>query len=127
MMSELLKALEDSDKAMCAADLVKALCIAGKIDISDHTAELIQALVPLLAEDDVELMKTSWDALGAVTDKIPQEMQPSFVRCLKDSVATARDIERRKATGGPIHIAGFCQPKGLNPLLSIYLPGVRQV
>ena len=44
---------------------------------------LLQALVPLLAEDEPDTLLACWEALGAVTASIPKEMQPSFVRCTK--------------------------------------------
>ena len=43
----------------------------------------MQALVPLLAEDEPDTLLACWEALGAVTASIPKEMQPSFVRCTK--------------------------------------------
>lgn len=127
LIAELLKALEDADKGLCAAELIKLLCSDAKLDISEHVAGFIQALVPLLASEDELLVKACWTALSAVTATIPKEMQPSFVRCLRDAVASARDMERRKLTGGPLLIAGFCLPKGLSPVLPIYLQGVLQV
>ncbi|EFN50419.1 hypothetical protein CHLNCDRAFT_55909, partial [Chlorella variabilis] len=93
-------------------------------------------LVPLLTEEDPDTLAACWAALGAVTASIPKEMQPSFVRCLKDAVAAARDKERRKRRGGgggggggggkaPL-VPGLCLPKALSPVLPIYLQGVLQ-
>ncbi|GMH37893.1 hypothetical protein BSKO_05777 [Bryopsis sp. KO-2023] len=90
---------------------------AAKVDVSEHTAVLITALVPLLAEDNEIVVKTCWTALGSVTATIPKDTQPSFVRCLKDAAASARDKERRKMTGEEIWVHGFCLPKGLGPVL----------
>lgn len=52
----------------------------------------IQALVPLLAEDEQETLVLCWEALGAVTASIPKEMQPSFVRCVKVSPGCVRSL-----------------------------------
>ena len=62
-----------------------------------------------------------------MTGAIPKEMQPSYVRVVKDAVATAREKERRKRLPGPLLVAGFCLPKALAPVLPIYLQGVLQV
>ncbi|GMH32908.1 hypothetical protein BSKO_00742 [Bryopsis sp. KO-2023] len=126
LIAELLKGLEDLTRCLCSAELVKTLCSDAKVDVSEHTAELITALVPLLAEDNENVVKTCWTALGSVTATIPKDTQPSFVRCLKDAVASARDKERRKMTGEEILVQGFCLPKGLAPVLQIYLQGVLQ-
>lgn len=49
------------------------------------------------------------------------------MRVVKESVATAREKERRKRLPGPLRVAGFCLPKALQPVLPIYLQGVLQV
>ena len=69
----------------------------------------------------------TWEALVAVTGAIPKEMQPSYVRVVKEAVAMAREKERRKRAPGPLLVAGFCLPKALAPVLPIYLQGVLQV
>ncbi|GMH37888.1 hypothetical protein BSKO_05772 [Bryopsis sp. KO-2023] len=126
LIAELLKGLEDLTRYLCSAELVKTLCSDAKVDVSEHTAELITALVPLLEEDNEIVVKTCWTALESVTATIPKDTQPSFVRCLKDAVASARDKERRKMTGEEILVHEFCLPKGLGPVLQIYLQGVLQ-
>ena len=69
-------------------------------------AGCLQALVPLLAEDEQEVVAACWEALGAVTASIPKEMQPSFVRCLKVRQAAAgvgqwsQDLARAAALEG---------------------------
>jgi hypothetical protein len=35
--------------------------------------------------------------------------------------------ERRKRLPGPLLVAGFCLPKGLTPVLDIYLEGILRV
>ena len=79
------------------------------------------------------MLMACWTALGAVTKTIPKEMMPSYVRSLKDAIATAKEKERRRRRGtatpgaGPILVAGFCPPKALTKVLPIYLQGVLQV
>ncbi|GMH37881.1 hypothetical protein BSKO_05765 [Bryopsis sp. KO-2023] len=126
LIAELLKGLEDLTRCLCSAELVKTLCSDAKVDVSERTPELITALVPLLAEDNEIVVKTCWTALESVTATIPKDTQPSFLRCLKDAVASARDKERRKMTREEILVHGFCLPKGLGPVLQIYLQGVLQ-
>jgi len=57
---------------------------------------------------------------------VPKEVQPSYVRCVKEAVGTAREKERRKRRAGALLLPGFCLPKALAPLLPFYLQGVLQ-
>ncbi|CAI5531411.1 unnamed protein product [Closterium sp. Naga37s-1] len=65
--------------------------------------------------------QVAWEALGSVTSTIPKESLPVHLKVARDAVATARDRERRKRKGLPMLVAGFCLPKGLQPVLQIYL------
>lgn len=58
-----------------------------------HPGLILQALVPLLAEEEPDTLAACWDALAATTASIPKDMQPSFVRCLKVS-PLPRSIDR---------------------------------
>jgi hypothetical protein len=91
-------------------------------------AGVLQALVPLLAEEGSGLVLAAWRALDAVTSTIPKEDQAGHVTAVKEAVASAREKERRKRKGGALRVAGFCDPpKALAPILPIYLQGVLQV
>lgn len=47
---------------------------------------------------------------------------------LKDALAGAKEKERRKRRGGPLHLKGLTlPPKALGPFVPIYLQGVLQV
>ncbi|PRW50843.1 Translational activator GCN1 isoform A [Chlorella sorokiniana] len=127
LMQELQRGLEEPARRRGAATVTALFCRTSKLDFQEHVPALITALVPLLAEDEADTLLACWEALGAVTASIPKEMQPSFVRCLKDAVATARDKERRKRrVGQPLLVPGLCLPKALQPVLPIYLQGVLQ-
>ena len=132
-MADVQKGLEDPNMRFWSAKLVETVCTKSKLDIQEYVPYLIQDLVPLLAEEDHEVLMACWTALGAVTKTIPKEMMPSYVRSLKDAIATAKEKERRRRRGtatpgaGSILVAGFCPPKALTPVLPIYLQGVLQV
>ncbi|CAD7699428.1 unnamed protein product, partial [Ostreobium quekettii] len=132
LMADIQKGLEDPSMRLWSAKLVETVCTKSRLDIQDYVPDLIQNLVPLLAEEDHEVLMACWTALGAVTKTIPKEMMPSYVRSLKDAIATAKEKERRRRRGmatagaGPILVAGFCLPKALTPVLPIYLQGVLQ-
>lgn len=86
----------------------------------------MQGLLPLFIETDEEVLVAVWTATGAVTSAVPKEAGPSFVRTLKEGIATATERQRRKRMPGPLLLPGLCLPKALSPLLPIYLQGVLQ-
>lgn len=87
----------------------------------------VQGLLPLFIETDEAVLLAVWTATGAVTSAVPKEAGPSFVRTLKEGIATAIERQRRKRMPGPLLLPGLCLPKALSPLLPIYLQGVLQV
>ena len=87
----------------------------------------MQALVPLLAEEESAQVQACWTALSAVTATIQRELQASYVRTACEAVATAREKVRRRRKPGPQLVPGFCLPRALEPLLPLYLQGVLQV
>ncbi|KAL6771130.1 hypothetical protein ACKKBF_B34035 [Auxenochlorella protothecoides x Auxenochlorella symbiontica] len=126
LIAELLKGLDDDARRVGAAVGIGQLCRGSRLDFQEHIPALIASLVPALAEESEEEVVACWEALAAVTGSIPKEMQPNYVRCLKDAVLATRDKERRKRTGGPLLVKGFCLPKALGPVLPIYLQGMLQ-
>ena len=45
-----------------------------------------QALVGLMMEEDKDILLACWTALGAVINSIPKELQPSYVRTMREAV-----------------------------------------
>eukprot|EP00887_Chlorella_sp_A99_P001205 scaffold14.g1205.t1 len=121
LVSELEKGLGDPNRRRRAP-----ACLPACLRRCAPSARASEALVPLLAEDDADAVQACWEALAAVAGSIPKEMQPSYVRCVREAVLTARDHQRRKRRPGPLLVAGFCLPKALAPVLPIYLQGVLQ-
>lgn len=81
----------------------------------------VQNLVGLLSEEDEEVLRACWGALGAVTSSIAKELLAGYSRCLRDALATAREKQRRKRKPGELLIPGLCLLKTLGPILPIYL------
>lgn len=46
----------------------------------------MQALVGLMMEEDKDTLVACWTALGAVINSIPKELQPSYVRTMREAV-----------------------------------------
>ncbi|KAK9804294.1 hypothetical protein WJX72_005256 [[Myrmecia] bisecta] len=126
LVAELEKALEDPTRRKAAADIIALFCRTTKLDFQEHIPSLITALITLFMEEEADVLAACWFALVAVTAAIPKELQPSYVRSVKEAVATAREKERRKRKPAPLRLPGFCLPKALAPVLPIYLQGVLQ-
>ena len=46
----------------------------------------MQALVGLMMDEDKDMLVACWTALGAVINSIPKELQPSYVRTMREAV-----------------------------------------
>ncbi|KAK9840722.1 hypothetical protein WJX81_000165 [Elliptochloris bilobata] len=126
LVAQLEKGLEDSARRRAAAQAITFFCGSTRLDFQEHVPSLLTALVGLMAEEDPGTLQACWEALGAVGASVPKEVQPSYVRCVKDAVGTAREKERRRRRAGPHLLPGFCLPKALAPILPFYLQGVLQ-
>jgi len=126
VISELLAGIDSGS----VSRRVAACRLTGQfVQSSPHELDLptvVGSLVVLLADASPEVVLAAWTALCEVTSKIPKEEQHTFVRCLRDAVSSAREKERRRARdkSSLILVSGFCLPKGLSPVIGIYLQGV---
>ncbi|CAI5513713.1 unnamed protein product [Closterium sp. Naga37s-1] len=132
LIGELTHALSDNSAVMRrgAAKLLGTFCKITRVDLEEELPSLMTILIVMLADPDEACVKVAWEALGSVTSTIPKESLPVHLKVVRDAVATARDRERRKrkvgslpalAYGLPMLVADFCLPKGLQPVLQIYL------
>ncbi|CAI5932122.1 unnamed protein product, partial [Closterium sp. NIES-64] len=123
LIGELTHALSDNSAVMRrgAAKLLGTFCKITRVDLEEELPSLMTILIVMLADPDETCVKVAWEALGSVTSTIPKESLPVHLKVVRDAVATARDRERRKRKGLPMLVAGFCLPKGLQPVLQIYL------
>lgn len=66
----------------------------------------LQALVPLLAEPDNELVNEAWSAVNAVALTIPKETQPAFVRVLRVRPHSQHQIPLCQTWAAPAALCG---------------------
>ena len=117
----------ESTYGACVA--LRLFCRNTSLDFQEHIGGMLTMLVPQLADaaaDDTRTLKAAWDALSAVTDKIPKEMAPSFVRPMKDAVTSAKDRMVRRGAEPTACLPGLLLPKALSPFLTTYLQGILQ-
>ncbi|KAL7748666.1 translational activator of GCN4 [Sorochytrium milnesiophthora] len=120
---ELLDMLGDSDNepsllvGACTAIGMVASCATA--DLSAHTHDMLRLTLDLFAHDDVSVVQAAWHALDAVVKSIRKEELDQFVGPTRRQLA--RMASRSKTSGT---IAGFCLPKGIGPVLPIFLQGL---
>jgi len=137
-VGELLSGLEDRTPGCraAAARLIGFYVSDSPVDLSSHTETLLAALVAHFADDVHEVVVAAWEAVGVLTGKVPKEEQHYLVQCLRSAISSAVEKERRKHGNGASSVAltkvvgpavllpGLCLPKGLTPVVGIYLQGV---
>jgi len=129
LLAELLRGMEDrgAGARAAAAALAGAFLAQSQLEVASSLPPLAAALVGMLADPSPGVVRSAWEALGQATARIPKEELHCHVRTLRDAVAGARERQRRRArsdVAAPVLVAGFSLPKGLSPILPIYLAGV---
>ena len=73
------------------------------------------------------MVLAAWTALGVVMGGVAKEDQSHYLRDVRSAVENAREkMRRRDRSLSPrdIQIPGLCLPKGLAPIVQVYLQGV---
>lgn len=126
LISELLKGVGDNQASIrrSSSYLIGYFFKNSKLYLVDEAPNMITTLIVLLSDSDSATVAVAWEALSRVTNSVPKEVLPSYIKIVRDAVSTSRDKERRKKKGGPVLIPGFCLPKALQPLLPVFLQGL---
>lgn len=126
LVHEATRALDDSTMRPGAARCIASLCQAPGRDLLEEAPRLIQSVVGLMSDENPVTLQACLDAANAITASIPRELQPSYVRSMREAVLSARERQRRKKRPGPLIVPGFAIAKSLAPVLPIYLQGLLQ-
>lgn len=117
------------ERAGCRAAAAK---LAGEyaknapgFDDEHETEVLIKRLFELFTDDDEDVLLAAWTAMGDVTSTISRQELPDYVECVAKSLTMARDRVRRKDKLAREYIVPALRlPKGLAPIVQIFLQGV---
>ena len=130
LISQINRGFDTPETTYGACVALQMFCKNTSLDFQEHIGGLLTTLVPLLADDSSQRnLQGAWEALSALTSKIPKEMAPSFVRPMKDAVTSARDRMLRlsaKSQEKRTSLPGLLLPKALSPFLPTYLQGILQ-
>ncbi|KAI8144145.1 armadillo-type protein [Fennellomyces sp. T-0311] len=104
------------DKRAVACEIVAMVYSETKLDASQYVPDWIGTLVPLLSDYSGEVVKSAWQALSAVTKSVPKDDYEELVIPVRRAV---------RSVGVPgADVPGFCLPKGISPILPIFLQGL---
>eukprot|EP00163_Fabomonas_tropica_P034457 TRINITY_DN9545_c1_g1_i1.p1 TRINITY_DN9545_c1_g1~~TRINITY_DN9545_c1_g1_i1.p1 ORF type:complete len:1324 (+),score=415.97 TRINITY_DN9545_c1_g1_i1:307-4278(+) len=123
LMQELLRSLSDVNPVrvrVAGAHLVGHFAANTDTDIEEEIPTILQSLLKLHVDPEPAVHKAGWAALGVVTKTIPKDDLAQYVPTVRDAVRNmvllnvTRNIRMES-------VPGFCLPKGLAPILEIFL------
>ncbi|ORX50637.1 ARM repeat-containing protein [Piromyces finnis] len=117
----LLETIRDTHVTKCKSGCycLEVFCSETHADLSMYIPDLLNVLINLLNHKDDEIVEISWKTLSAVTNEIKKDTLDNYVNCLRKSIAEACEN-----LGPEEPLKGFCLPKGLKPVIPIYLHGL---
>ncbi|OUM57069.1 hypothetical protein PIROE2DRAFT_49018, partial [Piromyces sp. E2] len=117
----LLETIRDSHVTKCKSGCycLEVFCSETHADLSMYIPDLLNVLINLLNHRDDEVVEVSWKTLAAVTNEIKKDSLDDYVNCLRKSIDEACEN-----LGPEEPLKGFCLPKGLKPIIPIYLHGL---
>lgn len=107
---------ERPEKRSVACEVTAAFFAESKLDASEYVGDWISTLISLLGDRTEAVVKSAWQALNAVTKSVKKDEYEELVVPVRRSV---------RSVGVPgTDVAGFCLPKGISPVLPIFLQGL---
>ncbi|KAL1923463.1 uncharacterized protein VTP21DRAFT_8443 [Calcarisporiella thermophila] len=99
-----------------ACEIVGVFCSESRQDISPYVAEWLRILIGLLDDRQPSVVQAAWGALNAVTKSLRKEDMEQMVVPVRRAIL---------GVGVPgVDLPGFCLPKGISPILPIFLQGL---
>lgn len=118
LMSVLFEAVKNDDPSCRAGacDMLTTFCNESKMDYSRYVTEWIRVLILLLDDRQETVVKAAWNALSAIIKPLKKDELEQLVIPVRRAV---------KGVGVPdVDLPGFCLPKGISPILPIFLQGL---
>jgi HEAT repeat protein len=127
LVQQINRGFDTPESSYGACVCLRLFCKNTDMDFQEQIGGMLATVVPLLANPSSDrTVKAAWDALAAMTDRIPKEMAPSYVRPMKDAFTSARERMIRRGAEPSTCLPGLLLPKALSPFLTTYLQGILQ-
>jgi len=117
-MSVMLAMIKNDDhrrRAVAANHLAKFFATSS-VDYSRYNQDLIRVLLISFGDRDQDVVKAAWAALSQLQSHLRKEEMETLV-------ASTRQVLQQAGTAGSI-LPGFTLPKGILPVLQIFLQGL---
>ena len=129
LLPEILNGVTDGETAPIRAAAAKLCGVFAKeapcFDEEDDVPQLISVLFELFIDPDEAAVLAAWTALGEVMSCVKKEDHSQYLGDVRKAVDTARErVRRRDRSAREILIPALCLPKGLAPIVQVYLQGV---
>ncbi|KAJ3022842.1 translational activator of GCN4 [Thoreauomyces humboldtii] len=123
IMSLLTEAVQHGSPArrVVGCQCLKTFCEGNDEDIDEYIADWFEVLISMLREDEGEVgtVKAAWQALDALVKRVDKEEMERFVTTVRRAL---RDVEENMPEDEML--AGLSMPKGISPILPIFLQGL---
>ena len=107
---------DDHRKRAVAASHLATFFSAPTVDYSRYNQDLIRVLLISFDDRDKEVVRAAWDALSQLTGHLRKEEMESLV------ISTRQILQQVGVVGS--NMPGFSLPKGILPVLQIFLQGL---
>ncbi|KAI8587499.1 armadillo-type protein [Geranomyces variabilis] len=125
IMSMLTDAVENggSEKQIVGCQCLQVFCESNQEELeTDDVGDWLEVLVSMLRVREggsSAVVKSAWNALDALIKRVPKDEMEDLVLTLRRAL---RDVE--EGLDDSETIEGLCLPKGLSPILPIFLQGL---
>jgi Generalcontrol nonderepressible 1 (Gcn1) N-terminal/HEAT-like repeat/Parkin co-regulated protein len=107
---------DDHRRRAVAASHLAVFFSSSTVDFSRYNQDLIRVLLISFDDRDTEVVKASWTAMSQLTAHLRKEEMESLV------ISTRQTLQQVGVAGS--NLPGFSLPKGILPVLQIFLQGL---
>eukprot|EP00735_Rhodelphis_limneticus_P006871 TRINITY_DN1932_c0_g1::TRINITY_DN1932_c0_g1_i1::g.23049::m.23049 TRINITY_DN1932_c0_g1::TRINITY_DN1932_c0_g1_i1::g.23049 ORF type:complete len:2717 (+),score=940.13,sp/F4I893/ILA_ARATH/35.18/0.0,HEAT/PF02985.17/1.4e+03,HEAT/PF02985.17/1.4e+03,HEAT/PF02985.17/1.9e+03,HEAT/PF02985.17/67,HEAT/PF02985.17/6.2e+03,HEAT/PF02985.17/34,HEAT/PF02985.17/3.3e+03,HEAT/PF02985.17/0.11,HEAT/PF02985.17/0.013,HEAT/PF02985.17/0.069,HEAT/PF02985.17/1.4e+03,HEAT/PF02985.17/0.012,HEAT/PF02985.17/8e+03,HEAT/PF02985.17 len=124
VLVELMKGMNEVGSAMAGVrrstcELVLLFAEGTKIDLTNHIEILLQPLFRLQNDLSPDVVEAAWKATEAVCKHVKKDDMVMHISFLRDAIEGVVSDDRSKNKS--FVLPGFCLPKGLGPILPMFL------
>ncbi|OZJ04029.1 hypothetical protein BZG36_03770 [Bifiguratus adelaidae] len=107
---------DDPFKRAKACDVVAIFYSESKLNASQYLKDWVRVLVSLLGDRASEVVPSAWNALNAVVKSLKKDDLEQLVQPMRQAI--------KSLAHAGVDVPGFCLPKGISPVLPVYLQGL---
>uniref|UniRef100_A0A2R5LKZ7 Putative translational activator gcn1 pediculus us corporis translational activator gcn1 n=1 Tax=Ornithodoros turicata TaxID=34597 RepID=A0A2R5LKZ7_9ACAR len=115
LVDQLLEGARQQSTRRAAVALLCAFCSHTKADLGPHVQQILRDLLLLFTDSDPHVLQLSAEALAAVTKTLDTNQQILYVSDVRQAIRFAMSDLK-----GQEYLPGFCQEKGISPILPIF-------